>query len=149
MKGTVYVSEARSPFDEKALDELASRAAAKNARLRITGYLYYENERFLQYIEGAREDVDALMSQIAQDQRHTVKSIAHDQDFHVRRFPTWHMRRLRHEEVSQVRMEHVLSDYMLVMKTVPAQAGRGWEGGVWRMVKTIAEVQGQLNAKRA
>ena len=54
MFALVYTSQAIAPFDEPAIVELALKAAAKNERLGVTGFLNYDSvfETFFQFLEG-------------------------------------------------------------------------------------------------
>ncbi len=44
---------------------------AHNAKVGISGILFYGCRRFLELIEGEQEDVDALFGRIERDRRHT------------------------------------------------------------------------------
>ena len=59
-------------LDEDALLELAEVAATKNEQLGITGYLYYRDKLFLQYLEGEQCAVEKLMAKITDAPRHQI-----------------------------------------------------------------------------
>lgn len=79
-------------FDDEALLELADHAAAKNEEVAVTGYLYYREGLFLQYIEGERSQVEALMSKIAADPRHELIATHLLPAIESLVFPHWYMR---------------------------------------------------------
>ena len=87
MRGVVYVSEALVYFDKMALESLAAEAAALNFDRGITGYLYFEKDRFVQYIEGDDDTVDELMEVIGRDARHRVLHSVVEDDLGERRYP--------------------------------------------------------------
>lgn len=72
-----YNSQAVQAFSQTDLEELASRAAAKNGMLDVTGYLTYDVdfETFFQFLEGPRAVVEGLMSVIARDPRHRILNV--------------------------------------------------------------------------
>lgn len=135
----VYVSEATRSFDEHELRELARRAAEKNERLAITGYLHYAPERrmFFQYLEGECEAVRGLLADIGADARHAVRNTLELGDVGPRHFPGWSMRYLSPETVRAVRLEDVLESVLLTMRVpvfVPEEARRT----VLRIVQQLA-----------
>jgi hypothetical protein len=84
------------------------------------------------------------MERIEKDSRHTVISRIHEDDVPSRRFPSWHMRRLTRGEIVEIKLEHILSDYLVAMKPFATGAD-----SVWRMVERIAEMQSRLNKPAA
>ena len=71
MKHIVYVSQAVRPFTDQDLDELLTQCRRDNARLGITGVLFYSHGRIAQLFEGKVAPVNELFSRIARDGRHT------------------------------------------------------------------------------
>lgn len=84
-------------FDDEALLELADSAAAKNEEVNVTGYLYYRDGTFLQYIEGERSQVEMLMGKISQDPRHELISKHVLPRISKLVFPHWYMRFLSND----------------------------------------------------
>jgi hypothetical protein len=149
MRGVVYVSEARVYFDTISLESLAADAASRNLESGITGYLYFEKDRFVQYIEGDDEAVDALMGSIRRDRRHRVIHELATENLEQRRFPSWHMRHLRRKELARVEVENVLTDYLLFLDpsdhVAPPSEVR-WENLVWGMVSRLSDVRSKLGS---
>lgn len=58
----------------------------------ISGYLYYNKQSFLQYIEGSSNAVDNLVLKIKKDPRHSLIMSIEDYDLKKRRFPDWGMK---------------------------------------------------------
>lgn len=92
-----YSSRSLVEFDDEALLELADHAAAKNEEVDVTGYLYYRDGVFLQYIEGERSQVEGLMAKIATDPRHKLIATHVLPAIEKLVFPHWYMRFLSSE----------------------------------------------------
>ena len=90
--GLAYSSRAVDHLDEDALLELAEVAATKNEQLGITGYLYYRDKLFLQYLEGEQCAVEKLMAKITDAPRHQILTSIPVQTESKRIFPRWYMR---------------------------------------------------------
>ncbi len=151
MRGVVYVSEALVYFDKMALESLAAEAAALNFDRGITGYLYFENNRFVQYIEGDDDTIDELMDVISRDKRHHVLHAVVEKDLDERRFPSWHMRQLRSKELREVKLEHLLTDYLVFLDSSAQTKAEGsldpkHPNVVWGMVNRLSDLRGQLGA---
>lgn len=147
MRGIVYVSKAAVPFDDAALTELTARASERNAELEVTGYLYFEKDRFIQYIEGGTEQVTELMSRIEKDSRHEVLHQIRTDDVEKRRFASWGMKKLVRSDLVAIRLEHLLTDHLLFLHKLTGKKD-DWGQSVWRMVERIAEFQTRLGGRR-
>lgn len=90
--GLAYSSQALADFNDESLLELADNAAAKNKTLGISGYLFYRDGLFLQYLEGEQKIVQNLMAKIATDPRHKILSSVSLPTCPDRIFPHWYMR---------------------------------------------------------
>lgn len=89
--GLVYLSEATTFFDELDLNCLLINAANTNQKHSITGFLYFKNGRFVQYIEGPDNALDELFVKIKSDKRHSVKMVIDQIELDSRLFPEWSM----------------------------------------------------------
>lgn len=141
MQATVYVSQTRVGFDEAELIALAQLAAAKNAHFGISGYLYFERERFVQYIEGPADALAQLMKNIAADDRHQVLRTVQQALPGARRFPDWHMKQIDRAMLNELRMEHLLTERLLLRSLWPQDAE--WEQSVWRLVEKLHRQEGK------
>lgn len=137
MLGIVYVSQARVVFDHAALDELAVLSTCRNAEHGITGYLFFENGEFVQYIEGAPDTVKRLMARIELDSRHEVLAADYDENLAARRFPDWSMQRIFPEQLVHFGVENALADALLSLKT----DREGLRESIWHWVDRIAQLQ--------
>ena len=146
IRGLVYVSKEEISFYAESLKELAARAASRNAELSVTGYLYYSEGRFLQYLEGESQTVEGLFSRIAADPRHDVVTSLCEDTVSDRRFPTWHMRWLNAGSTKHIELEGVLSDHLVFLQTLKeiSPTNHSWHPRVWSMIDKLAETQQRL-----
>lgn len=91
MKRLIYYSAATSGMDPQQLDALLERSRAKNARLGITGALFFCEGSFMQVLEGPTAAVEALYATIAADERHAGHIVVLDEPVAERLFQAWAM----------------------------------------------------------
>ncbi len=87
----IYVSHATQTPDTEALKELASTCYHNNIKRDITGMLVYLEGKFLQVLEGPKEEVLSLFSTISQDPRHERVSVLIEGEISQRNFSKWSM----------------------------------------------------------
>lgn len=136
--GVVYVSEAATPFDDQRIARLADQAAAKNASIGVTGYLYFSNERFVQFLEGSGGVVTDLLAQIEQDTRHEIVATVWRNSPVERRFPKWSMHWVRQNEMTKIGLEHILADQVLLQARVDWR-DLGLKPSIWRLIDSVAD----------
>lgn len=141
----IYVSAAHRSFDDWALKELAEFSAHMNAKFGITGYLVYLDGRFVQYFEGAKSPVEQLMSNIRNDERHEILQETGEAHLVTRRFPTWFMRWLHHEELAQVKLERDLATLLLSRKEMETTI---WEARLWLTVERVLALDHKLKKNK-
>ena len=66
----MYLSDAVGSFSNSELETLLEKARTFNEPRGITGCLIYGNGKFIQFIEGDKEQVLALYEKIEKDSRH-------------------------------------------------------------------------------
>ncbi len=89
----IYVSDAVSGAGSTLLSlvEILGVSDRNNRRDHLTGCLISHEGRFLQVIEGARGDIDMLLTRLRGDPRHTNLRLLADQPIAERRFDAWAM----------------------------------------------------------
>jgi Sensors of blue-light using FAD len=87
----VYLSEAVGHFSRANLADLLVKSRANNSALGITGMLLYKEGKFLQVLEGKRDDVMALYRKISKDFRHRKVISLSSETIAQRQFPDWTM----------------------------------------------------------
>ena len=77
----------------EALASLLHQARAYNHTHRLTGLLLYaaDTQEFVQVLEGAQAEVQALYAHIAHDPRHKHAFVLHEGSETARMFPDWRM----------------------------------------------------------
>jgi hypothetical protein len=71
---TIYDSRARAHISEQDIAQIAAKAKSYNIANGLTGFLYYDDWRFLQVIEGHPAQVAEAMKRITKDPiHHSVK----------------------------------------------------------------------------
>lgn len=89
----IYVSRAVGQAGTSLLSvaEILGVSERNNRRDRLTGALLYHDGWFLQALEGARIDIDRLMTRLRADPRHRdIRVLAYD-PVDRRAFPDWSM----------------------------------------------------------
>ena len=87
----VYVSFSRNKLSEVELDELLSEIRPKNLTNDVTGLLLYNDEIFIQIIEGTRKVIDNLYENLQNDSRHINIVKILEENICQRSFPNWSM----------------------------------------------------------
>jgi hypothetical protein len=89
----LYASRATGGIDESLMRSILERSRARNPEFGITGVLciYPGHDVFLQVLEGARSEVNALYGNIVRDTRHRDVTLLHYEPIEQRRFASWRM----------------------------------------------------------
>lgn len=140
MKALVYSSKACVTFTLADLQQLADSAAQRNQADAITGYLYFDKGRFMQYLEGEVAALEDLKARLLRDPRHQILRMVEDEALTERRLPHWHMRWLQQGSLVQIRLEHILYDFMQ-LKTPRTQNRDLLAPHVWHLVEQIINLQ--------
>ncbi len=105
----MYLSEALTPVSAHMLNNIWKKAAYRNQKMGITGYLCFSNGYFLQYLEGEAEDVEALMEEIKNDLNHNILYSVQNDNIPKRHFPNWTMELLKSKEA----LNFEVADYII------------------------------------
>lgn len=138
MFAIAYASNANCSFDEEQLQDLAAQAAARNAQIDITGYLFFRSGQFFQYLEGEEQSVRTLLASIQRDDRHDVFRCIELGTIDQRNFADWRMRYVTAADLVQIELEDVAKDILLRMKE-PAFSNEVVTEHVLRVVQKISE----------
>ncbi len=100
----VYTSHAVRQLSEEDLIELLKESRLFNLEHGITGMLLYIQGKFIQVLEGSKDEVIQLFDRIATDPRHTRVAVISEGDSTHRIFKDWSMgfRRLTNAEASEL-----------------------------------------------
>ena len=87
----MYISSATGDVSGSQCATIAHTAAQKNSSQDVTGLLLYNGKRFLQVLEGPRENVERIYERIGRDGRHRALVMLRKQDIDAREFGNWGM----------------------------------------------------------
>jgi hypothetical protein len=89
----LYASRTIDGMDDALLHSIVERSRANNLEHGITGILciYPEGGVFLQVLEGARSEVNALYGNLVRDRRHQDVTLLHYAEIQERHFSAWRM----------------------------------------------------------
>ena len=91
LKHLIYASSPETDFPEEALLEMLQDFRSNNTALAITGLLLYGEGKFMQYLEGSADDLNALVERIRKDKRHKNFRVLSEGDIAERLFSHWSM----------------------------------------------------------
>lgn len=81
---------AEEGFDQE-LKKIFETCTKNNVTKDVTGVLLHEGGYFVQLLEGDKENLDDVMSRVADDRRHTDIIVFVDEPIDQRQFPNWAM----------------------------------------------------------
>lgn len=87
----VYTSVRKASCDEQEIQNILESCKRNNPKRDVTGNLLHKKNRFIQYIEGSKEDVTELYELIKNDSRHTAVNQRNFEKIDQRIFPSWEM----------------------------------------------------------
>ena len=76
---------------EQVLSDIVATAKENNPKQGITGVLLFDRDRFVQVIEGEKEELDALLTYIKADPRHNEIDVIFDIPTDKQEFSDWNM----------------------------------------------------------
>lgn len=87
----MYRSRARGLITHDLLIEVMGKSIANNAREGLTGFLHWDQDYFLQYIEGPSQALQRRVVKIFEDRRHHDLQVLAEGETEARLFPDWDM----------------------------------------------------------
>ena len=87
----VYTSVRNTTCTDEEIDKIISSCKKNNPHRNITGILMYSKKRFIQYLEGSKDELTELYELIKTDTRHSGVMLRDISTIDERRFPSWHM----------------------------------------------------------
>ena len=113
----VYKSRASQTFTPDALNDLVARAQARNRAENITGAVFYQNGKFLQWLEGPPSSVYRVADSIGRDPRHTDIELLSFGRSSTRLFSDWSMQLIVKQGDMPSPFNHI------AMRSAPSGAG--------------------------
>lgn len=90
----IYQSEGRPGLLSEELFRIIEQSARNNPFADITGFLIYQNGRFLQLVEGPLQALEELLRVLQRDPRHHSLKVLAQREIFERSFPRWRMKRV-------------------------------------------------------
>ena len=88
----IYASKITDEFhEEDGVIDIVKKARLKNEKLSLTGILCFDNNYFLQCLEGSRATVNELYLTILEDPRHSDCILLQYGEINARSFYDWEM----------------------------------------------------------
>lgn len=87
----VYISQGVRKMSAEELNSILETAKVNNARIDVTGSLFYNGGWFLQVLEGSPETLKKLYNKIELDPRHKNSRVLYNEPATFRTFPRWTM----------------------------------------------------------
>jgi hypothetical protein len=91
LRQLIYRSVAAWALNPAELQHLLDVARGRNEREALTGLLVYQRGRFVQWLEGPQDALQAVWASIQRDPRHTEVERLHSPRLSQRLFPDWRM----------------------------------------------------------
>ncbi|ADI30459.1 BLUF domain-containing protein [Methylotenera versatilis] len=87
----IYISQATRKMSNSELLQIHTTAQENNAKIDVTGSLFYNGGWFLQVLEGPIETLSKLYIKIEKDPRHKNSRIIYNEPAKFRTFTRWTM----------------------------------------------------------
>lgn len=87
----IYTSSRRPKCDDNEIQNILSSCKKNNPGKNITGVLLHSEKRFIQYLEGDKNEIMNLFEHIKKDDRHGGVNLRDHSSIEERIFPSWHM----------------------------------------------------------
>ncbi len=100
MERLIYRSRALAPEPSAALGDILAASVWNNARHGVTGALGFSGAAYVQLLEGPAGALDALLTNLLADRRHTELSVLYREPVTTRLLSGWSMARCDLAEVA-------------------------------------------------
>ena len=87
----IYYSKVGNIKGIYEINEILEKSKVNNAKLSVTGMLFFDEKYFIQVLEGNRDQVSELMLKIAKDERHHDVVLVDISEISSRKFTKWNM----------------------------------------------------------
>lgn len=87
----IYYSQSTDELNMDGIKQILKKSSSNNLELSISGSLYFNENFFLQILEGGRAEVSQLYTKISQDSRHKNIVLVDVSAIASRSFSNWEM----------------------------------------------------------
>ncbi|PUA17834.1 BLUF domain-containing protein [Glaciimonas sp. PCH181] len=96
----IYGSTASDLVNHETIEKILESSRRNNPSQGITGVLCYDQNMFVQALEGGREQINALYARLQQDPRHTKLILLSYTEIEARLYPGWTMSKIRLDRIN-------------------------------------------------
>lgn len=140
MKCVLYISKALKSFRPDDLKRLSTTSTINNQKKGISGYLYFENNRFLQYMEGEANIIDEMVDKISHDERHELLALIEKKDLTKRRFPDWGMKNIAELMFNNSTIETTIIQTMSIFGENHLNISKSTQDELFKLMDDLAKV---------
>lgn len=126
MQLVMYISDYARPINylEDDLTQILASAISHNQTHDITGVLFFDNGKFIQILEGTKQELNALLERIKLDTRHKNFKLLMDEPIDKREIQDWSMKAFdltEHEPQDWTQLEDLRDAYLNTFKVSSKQ----------------------------
>nr|WP_299074325.1 BLUF domain-containing protein [uncultured Allomuricauda sp.] len=140
MKCVLYISKALKSFRTDDLKHLSTTSTINNQKKGISGYLYFENNCFLQYMEGEANIIDEMVDKISHDERHELLALIEKKDLTKRRFPDWGMKNIAELMFNNSTIETTIIQTMSIFGENHLNISKSTQDELFKLMDDLAKV---------
>lgn len=118
MRRIVYLSSSRAALDKEQIEDILRTSRRNNEPAGVTGFLAYHDRCFFQVLEGPVDAVEAVLTRIRRDSRHSSLLVLSDQEVDAPAFPNWQM-----AFVARADLATILDKSAISLTDIAPQAG--------------------------
>jgi hypothetical protein len=96
----LYASQSAQPLTHDVVESILAQSRSHNPERGITGILCFGDDIFMQVLEGSRDQVSALFSEICRDPRHQRVTLMHFAEISEREFSGWTMGQVNMDKIN-------------------------------------------------
>ncbi|WP_432240284.1 BLUF domain-containing protein [Herbaspirillum robiniae] len=97
----IYASRARVAISSEVIDSILASARKNNPGQGITGVLCYSDSIFVQVLEGGRDQVNRIYSNLQRDERHHDLVLLAYESIDERQYSSWTMGKIRLDKINR------------------------------------------------
>ena len=134
----IYISKATLPITDLIIKNILEKSRVNNLERKISGYLYYDEGYFLQYIESdTANTINKLIAVLEKDQRHQIVNCFKTSLIGNKRFLEWSMGQIDKNQLINLNLEQQIINYMKWLKSLNHNIDMN-SSKIWNMVDLLS-----------
>ncbi len=142
MNSIIYSSLSVGHVNNAILNRMANKFSENNGKAGVTGYLFFFNQRYLQFIESEDDTVFELMETIRKDRRHNIlneKVFKYDEQL----LPGWCMKAIDKTLENLEYAEEVLEQHLMMNKLLN-DSSLDISEQLFQSIQHVAEIKSRM-----